>query len=136
MSDINDQKLIQIRGCRFCYDKIKDRVVAEFGAVVAIADQYPVTNGHILIIPKNHRSDYFGLSEEEKRDADNLIADLRRKILDNDPSVTGFNIGVNCGESAGQTIFHTHIHFIPRRDGDTPSPRGGVRGVIPDKMGY
>ena len=65
-----------------------------------------------------------------------LILSLKNDILKNDPSVTGFNMGVNSGESAGQTIMHAHIHLIPRRDGDTPNPRGGVRGVIPDKMAY
>ena len=53
-----------------------------------------------------------------------------------DSTITGFNIGTNCGESAGQTIFHAHLHLIPRREGDTANPKGGVRGVIPDKMGY
>lgn len=132
----SEDKYLQINNCRFCYDKIKDRIIAEVGSVVAIEDNYPVSKGHILIIPKNHSDNYFELSDEEKRDADLLITQLRRKILAEDPSVTGFNIGMNCGESAGQTIFHTHIHLIPRRDGDISNPRGGVRGVIPEKMGY
>jgi ATP adenylyltransferase len=72
----------------------------------------------------------------ERTEADILIRALQKKILSNDPTVTGFNIGTNSGESAGQTIFHAHIHLIPRRDGDTPNPRGGVRGVIPDRMDY
>jgi ATP adenylyltransferase len=125
-----------IEGCRFCYEKIKDRIVAEVGSVVAIKDRYPVSDGHLLLIPKNHNDNYFELSPEEKKDIDKLLSQLRIELLNNDPSITGFNIGVNCGESAGQTIFHTHLHLIPRRDGDTPNPRGGVRGVIPDKMGY
>jgi diadenosine tetraphosphate (Ap4A) HIT family hydrolase len=61
---------------------------------------------------------------------------LRNRLTECDPTVTGFNIGVNCGRSAGQSIMHAHIHLIPRRDNDTPYPKGGVRGVIPDKMGY
>jgi len=76
------------------------------------------------------------MTSQEKRDAEALILSLKNEILKNDPSVTGFNMGVNSGESAGQTIMHAHIHLIPRRDGDTPNPRGGVRGVIPDKMAY
>jgi len=72
----------------------------------------------------------------EKKDADSLIRMLRHKIKESDRTVTGFNIGVNCGTSAGQTIMHAHIHLIPRRNGDTPKPKGGVRGVIPDYMGY
>ncbi len=122
--------------CPFCYDNIKDRVVAEQNTVVAIQDNYPVTAGHLLIIPKRHVEDYFSLNETEKRDTEVLIMKLRGRITENDRSVTGFNIGTNIGESAGQTIFHAHIHLIPRRDGDTPYPRGGVRGVIPEKMSY
>jgi len=65
-----------------------------------------------------------------------LIRVRRRQLLEQDKTILGFNIGINSGEVAGQTIWHCHIHLIPRRKGDTPNPRGGVRGVIPDKMGY
>jgi ATP adenylyltransferase len=85
---------------------------------------------------ESHTSDYFALTQTEKRDADRLIDIWRKKIAEMDSTVTGFNIGINCGESVGQTIFHCHIHLIPRRNGDTPAPRGGVRRVIPEKMGY
>lgn len=122
--------------CRFCYPLIKDKVVAEFGAVVAIRDGFPVSKYHHLIIPKRHCVDYFELTKEEREDSDSLIKILRKQILEKDVTVTGFNIGMNSGVSAGQTIFHCHIHLIPRRDNDTPKPRGGVRGVIPDKMAY
>lgn len=122
--------------CLFCYDQLKSRIVDEYDSVFAIKDGFPVSDNHMLIIPKRHTADYFSLTEKERRDADRLIEILRNKIAEEDESVSGFNIGVNCGESAGQTIFHCHIHLIPRRDGDTPNPRGGVRGVIPDKMGY
>ena len=122
--------------CPFCYDNIKDRVVAEQNSVVAIQDSYPVTAGHLLIVPKRHMEDYFSMNETEKMDIDALIMKLKNHIMENDQSVTGFNIGTNIGESAGQTIFHAHIHLIPRRNGDTPNPRGGVRGVIPEKMSY
>jgi diadenosine tetraphosphate (Ap4A) HIT family hydrolase len=76
------------------------------------------------------------MTEKERRDAEALLLILKSRISAADRTVTGFNIGINCGESAGQTVFHAHIHLIPRRDGDTPHPRGGVRGVIPDKMSY
>ena len=99
-------------------------------------DDFPVSEHHTLIIPKRHIADYFSLTEIEQRDANRLIEILRKRISEKDSTVTGFNIGMNCGESAGQTIFHCHIHLIPRRDGDTPSPRGGVRGVISGKMSY
>jgi len=122
--------------CSFCYDNVKSRIVDEFDSVFAIKDGYPVTDGHLLIIPKRHFQDYFSISGKERTDAENLIRILQKRISKKDSSVTGFNIGVNSGESAGQTIFHTHIHLIPRRDGDIPNPRGGVRGVIPDRMSY
>ena len=120
----------------FCYDGIRDRVVAEINSVVAIQDNYPVTDGHILIIPKRHIEDYFSMNETEKKDTGDLIMKLKDRITEKYQSVTGFNIGTNIGESAGQTIFHAHIHLIPRHEGDTPHPRGGVRGVIPGKMSY
>ncbi|CAB1079198.1 gp4 [Olavius algarvensis Delta 1 endosymbiont] len=72
----------------------------------------------------------------KKRDIDALIMKLKNRIMEQDHFVTGFNLGTNIGESAGQTFFHARIHLIPRRNGDTPNPRGGVRGVIPEKMSY
>jgi len=122
--------------CPFCYDNIKDRVAAEQNSVVAIHDQFPVTDGHLLILTKRHVEDCFSMDAKEKKDTQDLIVKLRKRIIANDPSVTGFNIGTNVGASAGQTIFHAHVHLIPRRDGDTPYPRGGVRGVIPGRRSY
>ena len=122
--------------CPFCYDNIKDRVVAEQNSVVAVQDNSPVTAGHLLIVSKRHIKDCFSMNETERRDTDVLIMKLKNRITEKDHSVTGFNIGTNIGESAGQTIFHAHIHLIPRRNHDTPHPRGGVRGVIPEKMSY
>jgi len=121
--------------CPFCHPD-RTRQVAENGTVFAVKDKYPVAKGHLLIIPRRHTPDFFTMTSEEKRDADNLIKFLREKILNEDPTVLGFNVGINCGEVAGQTIMHAHIHLIPRRKGDTPIPKGGVRGVIPDKMAY
>ena len=76
------------------------------------------------------------MTTTEKQHVDELISQIKLKIQSEDESVVGFNIGMNSGESAGQTVMHSHIHLIPRRDGDTPAPRGGVRGVIPNKMDY
>ena len=135
-TDVAGELTESVPGCIFCDNKIKDKIYAEYGSVVAMKDDFPVSEHHTLIIPKRHAADYFLLTEVEKRDADRLIEIIRKQITEQDPTVTGFNIGMNCGESAGQTIFHCHMHLIPRRDGDTPSPRGGVRGVIPEKMGY
>jgi len=102
----------------------------------AFADRYPVTPGHHLIIPKAHRHDFFELNETEWQDAQRLIHELKVLISAQDKTISGFNVGLNCGQSAGQTVFHCHIHVIPRRDGDMGDPRGGVRGVIPERQKY
>ncbi len=125
-----------VPGCPFCYDAIKDRIVEEFDSVFAILDGFPVTAGHHLVITKRHTPDWFSMTQAERNDADSLLRMLKNQLADGDHSITGFNIGMNSGTSAGQTVFHVHIHLIPRRDGDTENPRGGVRGVIPGKMSY
>jgi ATP adenylyltransferase len=125
-----------LKDCRLCYENIKHRIVEKIDTVFAIKDEYPVTDHHMLVIPQRHTPDFFTMTSKERRDAESLARILKNKISKTDSSVTGFNVGVNCGESAGQTIFHAHIHLIPRRDGDIPNPRGGVRGVIPHKMSY
>lgn len=122
--------------CHFCMDRIKHRIVDEYETVCAIQDRYPVAKGHHLIIPKRHTQDWFTMSKHERDHAESLIRIIKNRLSDSDKAITGFNIGMNCGESAGQTIFHAHIHLIPRRNGDTPDPRGGVRGAMPGKMGY
>ncbi|HHT79992.1 MAG TPA: HIT family protein [Spirochaetales bacterium] len=121
--------------CIFC--KIdKKRIVDENSLSFAIIDTFPVSEGHTLIIPKRHESDYFLLTEKEKRACSELLQRARLRILATDPLVKGFNVGINIGEVAGQTIFHCHIHLIPRRKGDTANPRGGVRHVIAHKGNY
>ncbi len=122
--------------CPFCEDRLAGQIVDTYGYAVAILDKYPVTPGHHLILTQRHVDDYFSLSPIERNDIDHLIRILKNKIEKEDPTVTGFNLGVNIGASAGQTVFHVHLHLIPRRDGDTPEPRGGVRGVIPGKRLY
>jgi len=122
--------------CPLCLDNLKGRIVDDLDSVIAIKDKYPVTPGHLLILTKRHTPDFFTMTSKERRDAEDLLRILQKRISDHDQQVTGFNIGINNGASAGQTIMHLHIHLIPRRDGDTPNPRGGVRGVIPDKMDY
>lgn len=121
--------------CLFC-NIPQDRVFAENEYAYAIRDGFPVTEQHSLIIPKRHVEDYFGLTTDELTDCNSLLTDIRKLILESDPSVKGFNIGANAGEAAGQTIFHCHIHLIPRRKGDVENPRGGVRHVIPGKGYY
>jgi len=101
-----------------------------------IYDAFPVTPLHALVIPKRHAADYFDLKQPEFNALNRLIDTHRASSLEMDPTILGFNIDVNCGEAAGQTIFHCHIHLIPRRLGDVPSPKGGVRHVIPGKGIY
>ena len=136
MEFCNDTVPDVVSDCRFCYRNIQERIIREMDSAVAIFDAYPVTKGHTLVVPKRHAAEYFELSEAERRDADRLLRALWRKMRREDPSITGYNIGVNCGRSAGQTVYHVHYHLIPRRDGDTPHPQGGVRGVIPGKRAY
>jgi diadenosine tetraphosphate (Ap4A) HIT family hydrolase len=95
-----------------------------------------VTSGHTLVVPKRHVADYFGLTREELVACDDLLHVCRRETMATDRTVEGFNIGMNAGAVAGQTIFHCHIHLIPRRAGDVEKPRGGVRHVIPGKGDY
>jgi ATP adenylyltransferase len=121
--------------CIFCAID-KSRVVAENNLALAIRDGFPVTEGHTLVIPKRHVEDYFGLSEEELLACDALVRQSREQLQTTDASIGGFNIGMNAGKAAGQTVFHCHIHLIPRREGDVPEPRGGVRHVIPGKGNY
>jgi len=120
--------------CPFC--NYAGRITMQCGGMYAIEDATPVSLYHMLIIPFRHCIDFFDMTDEERCDAVQLITALKNDIVKKDPEVAGFNIGINCGGVAGQTIFHAHIHLIPRRLNDTPFPRGGVRGVIPEKMGY
>lgn len=122
--------------CPFCDAETLARAVAYHGTAYAVPDRFPVTDGHLLVVPRRHAPDWFALTDTERRDAETLLLRLRERLLAGDPQVSGFNVGMNCGASAGQTIFHAHIHLIPRRVGDTPEPSGGVRGVIPGKRKY
>lgn len=122
--------------CPFCHCVAEKRVVAEYGTVFAVLDKFPVTKGHHLVIPKRHVIDYFEMTPAEKLDAETLLLRLKKQIFNDDPTVKGFNVGMNCGEVAGQTVMHAHIHLIPRREGDVENPQGGVRGCVPGKMGY
>ena len=121
--------------CLFC-NIPQERIVLENDLAYAVRDGYPVTEMHSMIIPKRHIQDYFDLTTDELLACDQLIRSLKKEISNSDSSVNGFNIGMNSGESAGQTIFHCHIHLIPRRTGDVDNPRGGVRHIIPGKGDY
>ena len=113
-----------------------ERVIASNALAYAVNDGFPVTLGHTLLIPRRHVEDFFGLSDEELLACNQLLKALRASITAGDGLVQGFNIGMNAGAAAGQTIFHCHIHLIPRRHGDVENPRGGVRHLIPGKGFY
>ena len=116
--------------CIFC-NMPHEGVVVQNELCFAIKDKFPVTPGHALVIPKRHAAEYFDLGQPELNCIRLLLGEMRQRIRESDDSVTGFNVGINCGESAGQTVFHCHVHLIPRRVGDVVSPAGGVRHVMP-----
>ena len=97
---------------------------------------YPVTKHHTLIITNRHVSDYFDLTKEETAELNEILKKQKTELQKIDREITGFNLGVNIGADAGQSIKHCHIHLIPRRKGDVEDPRGGVRGVIPSRQKY
>jgi len=119
--------------CPFCNPTRE--IIINSPYAFAIFDKFPVSKGHMLIIPKVHVSDYFDLDAEIKNGLTELL-DRAKNFLDEKFSPDGYNIGINAGEAAGQTVWHVHVHLIPRYKGDTTNPRGGVRGVIPDKQQY
>ncbi|MDD4220580.1 MAG: HIT family protein [Sphaerochaetaceae bacterium] len=121
--------------CLFCTVPF-EQVIGENRWAFAIWDAFPVTPYHALIIPKRHIADYSNLNALEIRDCHELLTQVKREVEKRDARVDGFNIGVNIGRSAGQTIFHCHIHLIPRRKGDVLNPKGGVRHVVPGQGFY
>jgi ATP adenylyltransferase len=121
--------------CLFC--ELDGRaILGETKHLFAIEDRYPVTPKHCLIIPKRHCSDFFELEDFEYEELFSFLKTQADRIRQEDPKVEAFNIGMNCGEAAGQTIFHCHVHLIQRRWGDIKDPKGGVRAVIADKKQY
>jgi len=121
-------------GCIFC--NIKGRAKESFNTANWILDNFPVTPLHSLIIPRKHVKTIDELSYYEITDLFQLSRHIKKKLIEIDPTIQGFNIGINEGELAGQSIMHLHLHIIPRRKGDVQNPRGGIRGVIPDKANY
>lgn len=132
---INQSKLNLSSDCPFCNPDKDREIILESASVFAIYDKFPVSNGHVLIIPKKHVSNYFELSFKEQS-ACWFVLNAVQKIIQEKFNPDGFNVGININETAGQTVPHVHIHLIPRYNGDVEIPRGGVRGVIPDKKEY
>ena len=121
--------------CIFCKIR-KEELQFENQLAYSTIDSYPVSEFHSLIVPKRHVETYFELTSGEIQACNELILKTKEKILKQDSSVKGFNIGTNAGKIAGQSIMHCHIHLIPRREGDVEDPQGGVRSVIPKKQHY
>ena len=121
--------------CLFCTIK-KEDIIEENEFAYVTFDSYPVSSQHCLIVPKRHVKDYFELNNDEVTGCDQLIKKIKNQVEKNDKTVKGFNIGINSGKVAGQSIMHCHIHLIPRREGDVENPQGGVRGVISSKQHY
>ena len=128
----------QEQHCLFCDVQTIDRnrIIAENSLAFAIRDGFPVTEFHTLFIPKRHTIDYFGLVPAEVSAINQLMEVQRKFLLVTDPTIGGFNIGMNCGEIAGQSVWHCHVHLILKRKGDVEFPKGGVRHVIPYKGNY
>lgn len=121
-------------GCVFCNPN-RD-IHYENNLAVAFFDLFPVTEGHVLIVPKRHVKNYFDLYQSEINAVNQIIQEAKADLIQIDSSISGFNLGTNIGTDSGQTIFHCHIHMIPRRRNDIDDPTGGVRNVIPEKGNY
>jgi diadenosine tetraphosphate (Ap4A) HIT family hydrolase len=119
--------------CIFC--KGDRDVLLESGLSFAVFDGFPVSKGHALVIPKRHVATIWDLTSEEYADVFDLVKQVK-EILQTRFDPQGINVGINCGEAAGQSVFHAHIHIIPRYTGDVPNARGGVRNIIPGKGDY
>ena len=123
--------------CLFCKwkEEHKEKIIFENEFAFATYDGYAVSKGHMLFMTKRHVDNFFNTTLEEKVAIFELVNEAK-KILDEKYSPDGYNIGMNCGVAAGQSIMHIHVHLIPRYSGDVENPRGGVRGVIPQKQNY
>ena len=121
--------------CIFC-SLDSSRIEKESNLFFIIKDLYPVGEGHSLLIPKRHVQSFFDLTENETASLLKMLREQKQELSSADETITGYNVGINDGKDAGQTVMHCHIHLIPRRKGDMKDPEGGVRGVIPAKQKY
>lgn len=120
--------------CPFCTIS-RERIICQTPHLVAIRDAFPVSPGHTLLIPRRHVASLLGLTIVEWVELGQLLTETRAALAA-EFQPDGFNIGVNDGAAAGQTVMHLHLHLIPRYRGDQPDPRGGVRWIFPDKARY
>jgi len=123
-----------IKECPFC-SLPQDRVIDSNELGLVIRDGFPISPGHTLIIPKRHVGSFFEITKAERDTLLELLGEAK-KVIDRELKPTGFNIGINDGPAAGQTVPHLHIHLIPRFKDDQEDPRGGIRWIIPDKARY
>jgi ATP adenylyltransferase len=121
--------------CIFC-EIPPDRIILQNKHWIAVFDNYPVSEMHALIILKKHVESFFMINDKEIISFNEILKELRFNLQMDDLTIAGFNVGINDGEYAGQTIMHVHVHLIPRRRGDVKNPRGGVRHTIPGKGFY
>lgn len=121
--------------CPFCELSKNVEVICETNLCLVFFDSFPVSPGHALIIPKRHVASYFDLTDDERQAMNELLLQVKNK-LDERFHPDGYNIGVNVNQAAGQSVFHCHMHLIPRYKGDVDNPKGGVRGVMPSKQHY
>ena len=124
-----------MKPCPFCERIDSGDVTLDNDLAVAFPDGFPISPGHTLIVPKRHEADFFALSVDEQ-EAILALTRIMRDRLDRELHPSAFNIGVNVGADAGQTVGHVHLHLIPRFSGDVEDPRGGIRWMIPDKAIY
>jgi diadenosine tetraphosphate (Ap4A) HIT family hydrolase len=121
--------------CPFCLRVETGEVLERSNRAAAFVDRFPISRGHTLVVPTRHEADFFALTDMEQAAVWVIAKRVRDRIVaDHQP--TGFNIGINVGADAGQTIEHAHLHLIPRYPGDVADPRGGIRWAIPDKAPY
>jgi diadenosine tetraphosphate (Ap4A) HIT family hydrolase len=120
--------------CPFCSPP-RDRIVREDAFAFVLRDAYPISPGHTLIVPRRHVESFFEATPDE-RGALLALLDEAKRDLDAESAPAAYNIGINDGPAAGQTVPHLHIHLIPRYDGDCADPRGGIRWIVPDKANY
>jgi len=116
-------------------DISEDRIIFKSEYFFVIKDGFPVSPGHCLIITRAVKTTFFDLSADERAELVRVIDDVKR-LIEKDHSPDGYNIGMNCGEAAGQSVMHFHCHLIPRYEGDMENPRGGIRYCVPEKGAY
>lgn len=131
---LGSSNLSESKKCPFC--PVKDReILAAHPLAAAITDSFPLTRGHALVVPRRHVASLFDLTPDERLAILELL-DQTKAVLDAQYAPDGYNIGINDGEAAGQTVMHLHVHVIPRYAGDADNPRGGVRWIFPKKADY